>query len=177
MPNVVPGTQEAASTCLLEEKELWTIWVKEGFFIFFSKILFIYLRERKHDQEGGEGHERRRQGAETEGERQAESWLSKEPDSGLYPRTLRSWPELANWTTQGRLFDRGKIWAGHLGTGGFYFIKEKREALAEGVGDYRARQYAGPCAWIENQVKPIPNSRPKISLLGSNLLSLISPSQ
>jgi len=43
--------------------------------LFFKKILFIYLRERK-----GEG--------ETEGE--ADSPLSREPDAGLNPRTLRS---------------------------------------------------------------------------------------
>ena len=35
-----------------------------------------------------------REGAEAEGEGEADSPLSREPSMGLDPRTLRSWPEL-----------------------------------------------------------------------------------
>ena len=50
---------------------------------FFLKILFSYLTEKEHKQ--GE------QKAEREGE--ADSLLSREPDAGLHPRVLGSWPE------------------------------------------------------------------------------------
>jgi len=50
---------------------------------FFLEILFIYLRER----ETGTEHE---QGKEVEGEGEAHSLLSREPDAGLDPRTLGS---------------------------------------------------------------------------------------
>ena len=48
--------------------------------LFFFKILFIYLTERDHKQ------------AERQAEREEEagSPLSREPDAGLDPRTLRS---------------------------------------------------------------------------------------
>ena len=46
----------------------------------FFKILFIYLTEKEREQSGG--------GAEAEGE--AGSPLSREPNTGLHPRTLRS---------------------------------------------------------------------------------------
>ena len=48
-------------------------------FLFF-KTLFIYLREREHQQ------------GEQEKEKQTPP-LSREPNSGLNPRTLGSWPE------------------------------------------------------------------------------------
>lgn len=54
---------------------------------FFEKILFIYLRhrarrarEREHEWKEGEA----------EGERKADAPWSREPDTGLDPRTLRS---------------------------------------------------------------------------------------
>ena len=47
-----------------------------GAFLFFKDFLFIYERE-----------------TDTEGEGQADSTLSMEPDLGLYLRTLRSRPE------------------------------------------------------------------------------------
>ena len=51
-------------------------------FKLFWKILFIDLKEQEWA------------GGEAEGEREAESSLSKQPDMGLDPRTVRSWPEL-----------------------------------------------------------------------------------
>jgi len=75
----------------------------EGLFIYlFFKILFIYLSvrdwERKRERVGRGG---------AEGEGQADSVLSTEPDAGLGPTTLGSWPELgpgvrrlADWATQ-----------------------------------------------------------------------------
>ena len=45
-------------------------------FDFFSRILFIYLTERENVQ--------------AEGEREADSLLSREPNAGLNPRTLGS---------------------------------------------------------------------------------------
>ena len=53
-------------------------------YIFFSKILFIYLREIQKERE------RERAGGEAEGEGEADSPLSREPDAGLDSRTLRS---------------------------------------------------------------------------------------
>ena len=48
----------------------------------FFKILFIYLRERERERaQAGEA-------AEVEGE--VGSLLIREPNAGLYPRTLRS---------------------------------------------------------------------------------------
>ena len=49
----------------------------------FLKILFIYLR-------GGRLRERAQVGGETEGEGEADSLLSGEPNVGLDPGTLRS---------------------------------------------------------------------------------------
>ena len=46
----------------------------------FLKILFIYLTEYKRAQAGGAA----------EGEGEAGSLLSREPDAGLHPRTLGS---------------------------------------------------------------------------------------
>ena len=63
-------------------------------FIFFN---FIYLFDRERSQVGREaGRERGRK---------AGSPLSREPDAGLNPRTLGSWPEpkaeaLTHWATQ-----------------------------------------------------------------------------
>ena len=52
-----------------------------NFFLFcFFKILFMYLRERKKQQSRGWA----------EGEGEADSLLSREPDSGLNPKTLGS---------------------------------------------------------------------------------------
>ena len=48
--------------------------------IFFFKILFIYLTDRDH-----KSAER-----QAEREKEAGSLLSREPDAGLVPRTLRS---------------------------------------------------------------------------------------
>ena len=47
---------------------------------FFLKILFIYLTDRDH----------RYAGRQREREEEAGSLLSREPDAGLDPRTLRS---------------------------------------------------------------------------------------
>ena len=52
-------------------------------FVLF-KILCIHLRERQR------AWEKRR----AEGEEETDSLLSPEPEAGLYPRTLGSWPEL-----------------------------------------------------------------------------------
>ena len=49
---------------------------------------FIYLVETKREQT----HKGKREGR-AEGEGEADSPLSKEPDAGLNPRTLRSWAE------------------------------------------------------------------------------------
>lgn len=51
-------------------------------------FLFIYLTERKRERE------RTQTGGAAEEEGEAGSSLSREPDAGLHPRTLRSWPEL-----------------------------------------------------------------------------------
>ena len=61
-----------------------------SFFYFQRFYLFIWHRERERAQAGGAG----------EGE--ADSPLSMEPDVGLYPRTLGSWPELKadSWLTE-----------------------------------------------------------------------------
>ena len=53
-------------------------------FVLFLNILFIYLTERER-----EGTSRERQ---AERQREAVSLLSREPDVGLDPRTLRSRP-------------------------------------------------------------------------------------
>ena len=53
-------------------------------FLFFKD--FIYLSERKHAQLGS--------GGEVEGEGEAETPLSREPEAGLNPRTWRWWSEL-----------------------------------------------------------------------------------
>ena len=53
---------------------------KIGFY-FFLKILFITERENKPGVQ------------QAEGEGEAGSPLSREPDTGLDPRTLGSWPE------------------------------------------------------------------------------------
>ena len=45
----------------------------------FLRFYFIYLREREHKQGGG-----------GEGGGEADSMLSRGPDAGLHPRTLRS---------------------------------------------------------------------------------------
>jgi len=50
--------------------------------VLFKKILFIYLTEREHEHKLGEW--------QTEGE--VGSPLGGEPDVGLDPRTLGSWP-------------------------------------------------------------------------------------
>jgi len=50
--------------------------------LFFLKMLFIHLRERERD--------RAEAGREAEGEREADSPLSREPDRGLDPRSWRS---------------------------------------------------------------------------------------
>lgn len=59
---------------------------------------FIYLRERESAQEWW---------GEAEGKEKPDSPLSKDPNVGLNPRTLGSWPELkarhlTNWATQVR---------------------------------------------------------------------------
>ena len=68
--------------------------------LYFNKIffrLFIYLFDRQRWQVGREaGRERGRE---------AGSLLSREPDVGLDPKTLGSWPEqkaeaLTHWATQ-----------------------------------------------------------------------------
>ena len=51
----------------------------------FQKILFIYLTEREREHKQGEW--------QAEGEGETDSSLSRKPDMGLHPRTLRSWPE------------------------------------------------------------------------------------
>ena len=50
---------------------------------FLFKIIFIYLRESEHKR--GVGGEQ-----QAEGEKETDSLLSREPDVGLNPRTLRS---------------------------------------------------------------------------------------
>ena len=55
--------------------------------LFFLKILFVYLRERERKS----AHTNGVGGAEGEGD--AGSPLSREPDAGLHPRTPRSRPE------------------------------------------------------------------------------------
>jgi len=60
---------------------------------FYKIFLVIDLFAREKTREW----ERARKQGERQGERenpQADSPLSKEPDAGLDPRTLRSWPEL-----------------------------------------------------------------------------------
>ena len=63
-----------------------------GIFIFFFSFLRFYLciweRERAWAGRGAEG--------------EADSLLSREPDIGLYPRTLGSWPEAKadTWLTE-----------------------------------------------------------------------------
>jgi len=54
-------------------------------FFFFLKILFIYLTERERAREGTQ--------AGGVGEGEAGFLRSGEPDVGLDPGTLRSWPE------------------------------------------------------------------------------------
>ena len=49
---------------------------------FLKDNLFIYFRESKHKWGGAEG------------EKEADSLLSREPNVGLHPETLRSCPEL-----------------------------------------------------------------------------------
>ena len=64
----------------------FSLWVHKYInSLFFKKILFIYLTERKCEraQEGG--------AAEAEGE--TDCPLSRKPNTGLDPRTLRTWPE------------------------------------------------------------------------------------
>ena len=63
----------------------WRWW---GRLISFLKKDFIYLFNT--DRKG----ERTQVGGAAEGEGEADSPLSKEPDVGLDPRTLRLWPEL-----------------------------------------------------------------------------------
>jgi len=63
------------------------------FFLFFFKILFIYLFVREQESEHKQG--------EQQAEAEAGSLLSKEPDVGLYPRTLGSRPELKADTLPG----------------------------------------------------------------------------
>ena len=60
------------------------------FFVF--KILFIYLRERARrcTSELVQAHARASAGGAAGGEGEADSLLSREPDVGLNPRTLRS---------------------------------------------------------------------------------------
>lgn len=57
-----------------------------GLFIYFKKILFVCLTERKKTQTGGVGEEEARAG-------ETDSLLSGEPDAMLHPRTLGSCPE------------------------------------------------------------------------------------
>jgi len=58
---------------------------ENSWFIFFN-ILFIHLRQR-------DKRERAWAGGEAEGEEEADSPLSQEPNVGLDPRTLGSWSE------------------------------------------------------------------------------------
>ena len=46
---------------------------------FFKDFVYLFEKERENEQGGG-----------TEGEGEADSSLSREPDTGLDPRTLRS---------------------------------------------------------------------------------------
>ena len=57
------------------------------FYFFPLKILFIHLLERDRDQES-----KHKQG-EQQAEAEAGTLLSKDPNVGLHPRTLGSWPE------------------------------------------------------------------------------------
>ena len=74
----------------------WPFSSQVFLFIYFFKD-FIYSFDRQRSQVGREaGRERGRE---------ASSPLSREPDAGLDPRTLRSWPELkaealTHWATQ-----------------------------------------------------------------------------
>ena len=54
------------------------------FFEGFLKILFLYLKEGERCMSGGEA---------AEGEEEAVSLPSREPDMGLHPKTPGSWPE------------------------------------------------------------------------------------
>ena len=51
--------------------------------VFQKYFLFIHLRERERAQAGGEA----------KGEGEADSPLSWEPEAGLNPRPLKSWPK------------------------------------------------------------------------------------
>ena len=68
------------------------------FSLFFKKKDFIYLFEGERERGREKAH---KWGGGAEGEREADFPLSREPNSGLDPRTLRWWPELkADWATQ-----------------------------------------------------------------------------
>ena len=53
------------------------------FYLFLCLFIYLTERERAH-----------KQGKLRAGEGEADSPLSKEPDTGLHLRTLRCWPEL-----------------------------------------------------------------------------------
>ena len=86
--NIFKRREELVILYLLQ---LMFLLVLCGDFHFLLKILFVYLREQKRAWAGVRGRE---------SEEEADSSLSREPDMGLNPRTLRAWPELkvdANW--------------------------------------------------------------------------------
>ena len=58
------------------------IYVLYTLFYYIFKDSFIYLTQWEHKQR------------EKQAEGEADSLLSREPDVGLDPRTLQSWPEL-----------------------------------------------------------------------------------
>lgn len=64
--------------------QLYLLWWPFFVVVFFKDILFIYLMERAHKQ--GE--------QQTNGEGEEGSPWSSDPNEGLNPRTLISWPEL-----------------------------------------------------------------------------------
>ena len=72
-------------TLKLEKHDFKTIIPKEHLGFIFLKIIFIYLTAWESTSRG-KGRQRER------GE--ADSPLSRELDTGLYPRTLGFWPEL-----------------------------------------------------------------------------------
>ena len=61
-------------------------WLQNFLSLFFKKNIYLFIWER--------GRERAQVGEGAEGEGEADFPLSREPDAGLDPKTLRSWPEV-----------------------------------------------------------------------------------
>ena len=76
------------------------IHVSLFFFFFFKDFIYLFHRQRSHVRQRSQVAER-----QAEREEKAGSPWSREPDAGLDPRTLGSWPEpkaeaLTHWATQ-----------------------------------------------------------------------------